>query len=130
MPTYIHHFVIDEVADVFDASSLWQAAGLPLFARKLHLRDLLERHPRQQKGRTLHSCFSHVRLLLPTAQLDDDDHLFRASHKNELIAALTALHQSDFANLLDGQEVRYQVIADDSLAPQQVGVQFGHALYN
>ncbi len=129
MPTYLHHFILDDVADVFDASALWHAPGLPLFARKVQLRDLLERHPRLQKGRAISSCFSHVRLLLPSMLLDDDDHLFRSCHTQQLIASLRELHQRDFANLLDGQEVRYAVQADASLGPQQIGIQFGHALY-
>ena len=129
MPTYLHYFVLDDIADVFDAGALWHAPGLPLFARKCQLRDLLERHPRIQKGRSISSCFSHVRLWLPSALLDDDDHLFRSSHKNALLTALTALHERDFANLLDGQSVRYEMLADASLAEHQVAVQFGHALY-
>lgn len=129
MPTYLHHFVLDDIADVFDANALWHAPGLPLFARKCQLRDLLERNPRLQKGRSISSCFSHVRLWLPSALLDDDDHLFRSSHKNALLAALTALHERDFANLLDGQSVRYEILADASLGEHQVALQFGHALY-
>ena len=51
MPVYVQHQVLARVDDVFNAEALWQAPGLALFARRPLLRDLLERSPREQRGR-------------------------------------------------------------------------------
>ena len=51
MPVYVQHEVLGRVEDVFNADALWQAPGLALFSRRPLLRDLLERSPREQRGR-------------------------------------------------------------------------------
>jgi hypothetical protein len=39
------------------------------------------------------------------------------------------LHQKDFGDLLAGDEVRYDVVGDATLAPDEIEVKFGHAVY-
>ena len=129
MPVYVQHEVLGKVSDVFNAESIWQAPGLALFSRRPLLRDLLERSPREQRGRAPTRCFSHVTLILPQEELDDDRHLTRGARVRELAQSLTALHQKDFGDLLGGDEVRYDVIGTEALQPGEVEVKFGHAVY-
>jgi hypothetical protein len=129
MPVYVQHEALGKVPDVFNAEALWQAPGLALFSRKPLLRDLLERSPREHRGRAATRCFSHVTLLLPQDEVDDDRHLTRGARVRDLAQSLTALHQKDFGDLLGGDEVRYDVVALDALEPGQVEVKFGHAVY-
>lgn len=129
MPAYIHYHVLNQVNDVFCATSLWQTPGFSLFSRKNSVRDLLERFPREVRGKNISRCFCHVILSLPQEALEDDEHLARANRARELVLALTQKHQSDFGDLLDGEEVRYQIQADAQLACDQVGVRFGHAIH-
>ena len=129
MPVYVQHEVLGKVHDVFNAESIWQAPGLALFSRRPLLRDLLERSPRELRGRAPTRCFSHVTLLLAQEELDDDRHLTRGARVRDLAESLTALHRKDFGDLLGGDDVRYQVIGTDALAPGQVEVKFGHAVY-
>jgi len=129
MPVYVQHEVLARVDDVFNAEALWQAPGLALFARRPLLRDLLERSPREQRGRAATRCFSHVTLMLPQDEVDDDRHLTRGARVRDLAESLQALHQKDFGDLLSGDEVRYQVVGVDSVAPGEVKVKFGHAVY-
>jgi hypothetical protein len=121
--------VLGKVADVFNAEALWQAPGLALFSRKPLLRDLLERSPREHRGRAAIRCFSHVTLMLPQDDVDDDRHLTRGARVRDLAQSLAALHQKDFGDLLGGDEVRYDVVGADALEPGQVEVKFGHAVY-
>ena len=79
MPVYVQHEVLAKVGDVFNADALWQAPGLALFARRPLLRDLLERSPRELRGRAATRCFSHVTLMLPRDEVDDDRHLTRGA---------------------------------------------------
>jgi cell division protein FtsW len=104
-------------------------AGLALFARRPLLRDLLERSPREQRGRAATRCFSHVTLVLPQDEVDDDRHLTRGARVRDLAQSLAALHQKDFGDLLGGDEVRYDVVGADTLEPGEVEVKFGHAVY-
>jgi hypothetical protein len=129
MPVYVQHEVLGKVPDVFNAEALWQAPGLALFSRKPLLRDLLERSPREHRGRAATRCFSHVTLMLPQDDVDDDRHLTRGARVRDLAQSLTALHQKDFGDLLGGDEVRYDVVGFDALEPGQVEVKFGHAVY-
>lgn len=129
MPVYVQHEVLGKVSDVFNAESIWQAPGLALFARRPLLRDLLERSPREHRGRAPTRCFSHVTLILPQEELDDDRHLTRGARLRDLQQSLKALHQKDFGDLLGGDEVRYGVIGTEALAPGEVEVKFGHAVY-
>jgi hypothetical protein len=129
MPVYVQHEVLDKVSDVFNAEALWQSPGLALFARRPLLRDLLERSPREQRGRAPTRCFSHVTLVLPQEEVDDDRHLTRGARARDLAQTLTALHQKDFGDLLGGDEVRYDITGDETLEPGQVEVRFGHAVY-
>ncbi|WP_426113655.1 hypothetical protein [Massilia sp. PWRC2] len=129
MPVYVQHEVLGKVADVFNAEALWQAPGLALFARRPLLRDLLERSPREQRGRAATRCFSHITLMLPQDDVDDDRHLTRGARVRDLAASLAALHQKDFGDLLGNDEVRYDVVGAESLAAGQVEVRFGHAVY-
>lgn len=129
MPVYVQHEVLGKVQDVFNADALWQAPGLALFARRPLLRDLLERSPREQRGRAATRCFSHVTLVLPQDEVDDDRHLTRGARVRDLAQSLAALHQKDFGDLLGGDEVRYHVLGSDALDPGQVQVKFGHAVY-
>jgi hypothetical protein len=129
MPVYVQHEVLGKVNDVFNAEALWQAPGLALFARRPLLRDLLERSPREQRGRAATRCFSHVTLMLPQDEVDDDRHLTRGARVRDLAQTLAALHQKDFGDLLGSDEVRYDVVGADTLAPGQVEVKFGHAVY-
>jgi hypothetical protein len=129
MPVYVQHEVLGRVNDVFNAEALWQAPGLALFSRRPLLRDLLERSPREQRGRAATRCFSHVTLLLPQDDVDDDRHLTRGARVRDLAASLAALHQKDFGDLLGSDEVRYDVVGADSLEAGQVEVRFGHAVY-
>ena len=129
MPVYVQHEVLGKISDVFDADALWQAPGMSLFARQPLLRDLLERSPREQRGRDATRCFSHVTLMLPQEDVDDDRHLTRGARVRDLADSLAALHQKDFGDLLKGDEVRYDVVGADALAPGQVQVKFGHAVY-
>ncbi|MBQ5949905.1 hypothetical protein [Massilia sp. ST3] len=129
MPVYVQHEVLAKVSDVFNAEALWQAPGLALFARRPLLRDLLERSPREQRGRAATRCFSHVTLMLPQDEVDDDRHLTRGARVRDLAQSLAALHQKDFADLLNGDEVRYHVVGTDGVAPGEVKVKFGHAVY-
>jgi hypothetical protein len=129
MPVYVQHEVLGKVADVFNAEALWRAPGLALFSRKPLLRDLLERSPREHRGRAPTRCFSHVTLMLPQDEVDDDRHLTRGARMRDLAQSLAALHQKDFGDLLGGEEVRYDVVGADSLEPGQVEVKFGHAVY-
>ncbi|WP_075796001.1 hypothetical protein [Massilia putida] len=129
MPVYVQHEALGKVGDVFDAHAIWQAPGLALFARRPLLRDLLERTPREQRGRAAVRCFSHVTLMLPQEEVDDDRHLTRGARVRDLAQGLAALHQKDFGDLLQGDDVRYHVIGADRLAPGEVEVKFGHAVY-
>lgn len=129
MPVYIQHHVLKQLDDVFDAQAIWQAPGLALFNRKTQLRDLLERNPREHKGRSPTRCFHHVALMLPQEEVDDDYHLTRGSKAHDLALALRDLHQKDFGDLLGGEEVRYQIIGDEALEAGQIGIKFGHAVY-
>lgn len=129
MPTYIHEFVLEQVRDVFDAQALWHAQGLALFSRRVLLRDLLARHPRQQRGRFFSHCFAHVQVFLPAAWLQEDQHLYRGAHARQLLTDLEILHRADFANFLHGEDVRYRILPAPDLQEQQVRVRFGHAVY-
>ena len=129
MPVYIQHEVLGKVNDVFNAEAIWQAPGLALFSRKPLLRDLLERSPREHRGRAATRCFSHVTLALPQDEVDDDRHLTRGARARDLAQSLAALHQKDFGDLLGGDQVRYDVVGAGSLEPGQVEVRFGHAVY-
>ena len=129
MPVYVQHEVLVKVNDVFNAESIWQAPGLALFARRPLLRDLLERSPREHRGRAPTRCFSHVTLMLAQEELDDDRHLTRGARLRDLTASLTALHQKDFGDLLGSDDVRYDVIGTEALEPGEVEVKFGHAVY-
>ncbi|CDG82660.1 hypothetical protein [Janthinobacterium agaricidamnosum] len=129
MPIYVQHEVLGKVADVFNAEAIWQAPGLALFSRRPLLRDLLERSPREHKGRAATRCFSHVTLMLPQEEVDDDYHLTRGSRARDLAQTLTALHQKDFGDLLGADQVRYDVVGTETLDAGQVEVKFGHAVY-
>jgi type II secretory pathway pseudopilin PulG len=129
MPVYVQHEVLGKINDVFNADALWQAPGMSLFARQPLLRDLLERSPREQRGRDATRCFAHVTLMLPQEDVDDDRHLTRGARVRDLADSLAALHQKDFGDLLKGDEVRYDVVGGAALGPGQVQVKFGHAVY-
>ena len=129
MPDYMHYQVLSGMDDVFCAANLWQAPGFALFSRKPGLRDLLERWPREVRGKNMTRCFSHVILSLPQETLEDDEHLARGSRARELQLALQQKHQADFGDLLDADEVRYQLVPDSRLMPDEIGVRFGHAVY-
>jgi hypothetical protein len=129
MPVYVQHQALGKVNDVFNAEAIWQAPGLALFARRPLLRDLLERSPREHRGRAATRCFSHVTLMLPQDEVDDDRHLTRGARVRDLAQSLAALHQKDFGDLLGNDEVRYDVVGTDELEPGQVEVKFGHAVY-
>ncbi|MDB5950508.1 MAG: hypothetical protein JWR65_2363, partial [Massilia sp.] len=109
MPVYVQHELLGKLPDVFNAEALWQAPGLALFSRKPLLRDLLERSPREHRGRAATRCFSHVTLMLPQDDVDDDRHLTRGARVRDLAQSLAALHQKDFGDLLGADEVRYDV---------------------
>ncbi|WP_229260565.1 hypothetical protein [Duganella alba] len=129
MPTYVQHAVLGRIPDVFNAEAIWQTPGLALFSRRPLLRDLLERSPREHKGRAATRCFSHVTLVLPQEEVDDDYHLTRGARARDLAETLTALHQKDFGDLLGSDQVRYDVVGATSLAPGEIEVKFGHAVY-
>ena len=129
MPVYVQHEVLARINDVFNAEALWQAPGLSLFSRRPLLRDLLERSPREQRGRAATRCFSHVTLMLPQDDVDDDRHLTRGARVRDLAQSLAALHQKDFGDLLGGDEVRYHVVGADAVEAGEVKVKFGHAVY-
>lgn len=129
MPVYVQHEVLGQIPDVFNAEAIWQAPGFSLFSRRPLLRDLLERSPREQRGRSATRCFSHITLRLPQDDVDDDYHLTRGSRARELAETLAALHQKDFGDLLGNDQVRYGVAGADDLAPGQIGICFGHAVY-
>jgi len=129
MPIYVQHEVLGRIPDVFNAEAIWQAPGLALFSRRPLLRDLLERSPREHKGRAATRCFSHVTLMLPQEDVDDDYHLTRGARARDLAQTLTALHQKDFGDLLGSDQVRYDVVGASSLAPGEIEVKFGHAVY-
>jgi hypothetical protein len=129
MPVYVQHEVLGKINDVFDAHAIWQAPGMALFARRPLLRDLLERTPREQRGRAAVRCFSHITLMLPQEEVDDDRHLTRGARVRDLAQGLAALHQKDFGDLLQGDDVRYHVVGADRLEPGEVEVKFGHAVY-
>lgn len=129
MPIYVQHEVLGRIPDVFNAEAIWQAPGLALFSRRPLLRDLLERSPREHRGRAATRCFSHVTLMLPQEEVDDDYHLTRGARARELAQTLAALHQKDFGDLLGSDQVRYDVLGKEELAPGEVEVRFGHAVY-
>jgi len=129
MPTYVQHEVLGRIPDVFNAEAIWQAPGLALFARRPLLRDLLERCPREQRGRAATRCFAHVTLRLPQEDVDDDYHLTRGNRARELTDTLAALHRKDFGDLLGEDDVRYHVVGADDLAAGEIEVRFGHAVY-
>ncbi|MYN42474.1 hypothetical protein GTP55_24340 [Duganella sp. FT109W] len=129
MPTYVQHAVLGRIPDVFNAEAIWQTPGLALFSRRPLLRDLLERSPREHKGRAATRCFSHVTLVLPQEDVDDDYHLTRGARARDLAETLAALHQKDFGDLLGSDQVRYDVVGAASLAPGEIEVKFGHAVY-
>ena len=129
MPVYVQHEILAKVGDVFNAEALWQAPGLALFSRRPLLRDLLERSPREQRGRAATRCFSHITLMLPQDEVDDDRHLTRGARVRDLAQSLAALHQKDFGDLLGGDEVRYHVVGTEDVAAGEVKVKFGHAVY-
>jgi hypothetical protein len=128
-PAYVQREVLAGIPDVFDADAIWQAPGLALFARRALLRDLLERAPREQRGRAATRCFSHVTLALPQEEVDDDRHLTRGARVRDLTQGLAALHQKDFGDLLQGDEVRYRVTGAEGLPPGEIEIRFGHAVY-
>ncbi|GGC23219.1 hypothetical protein [Pseudoduganella buxea] len=129
MPTYVQHEVLGRIPDVFNAEAIWQPPGLALFARRPLLRDLLERCPREHRGRAATRCFAHVTLRLPQEDVDDDYHLTRGNRARELAQTLTALHRKDFGDLLGEDDVRYHVTGADDLAAGEIEVRFGHAVY-
>jgi hypothetical protein len=129
MPIYVQHEVLGQIPDVFNAEAIWQAPGFSLFSRRPLLRDLLERSPREQRGRSATRCFSHITLRLPQEDVDDDYHLTRGNRARELAETLASLHQKDFGDLLGSDQVRYGVAGADDLAPGQIEVCFGHAVY-
>ncbi len=129
MPTYVHYQVLNQISDIFNPASIWQTPGFALFSRRSTLRDLLERHPREQRAGNISRCFSHVCLSLPQEALEDDEHLARGSRARELLEGLQSRHQRDFGDLLEGVKVRYAITADASLAADQIGIKFGHAVY-
>jgi hypothetical protein len=129
MPVYVQHEALGKVNDIFSAEAIWQAPGLSLFSRRPLLRDLLERTPREHRGRGATRCFSHVTLMLPQEEVDDDRHLTRGARVRDLAQSLAALHQKDFGDLLGKDEVRYHVVGADALEPGEVQVKFGHAVY-
>jgi len=129
MPVYVQHETLNRVSDVFNAEALWQAPGLALLNRRPFLRDLLERAPREQRGRAATRCFSHVTLVLPQEEVDDDRHLTRGARIRDLAQTLQALHQKDFGDLLGLDDVRYHVLGSEALEAGQVEVKFGHAVY-
>jgi hypothetical protein len=129
MPVYVQHETLARINDVFSPEAIWQAPGLALFSRRPLLRDLLERAPREQRGRAATRCFSHVTLALPQEEVDDDRHLTRGARVRDLAEGLAALHQKDFGDLLGGDDVRYHVVGAEDLAPGEVEVRFGHAVY-
>jgi hypothetical protein len=129
MPVYVQHETLARINDVFSPEAIWQAPGLALFARRPLLRDLLERAPREQRGRAATRCFSHVTLALPQEEVDDDRHLTRGARVRDLAEGLAALHQKDFGDLLGGEEVRYHVVGTETLEPGEIEVRFGHAVY-
>jgi hypothetical protein len=129
MPVYVQHQALGRIPDVFDADAIWQSPGLALFSRRPLLRDLLERSPREQRGRAATRCFSHVTLMLPQEEVDDDRHLTRGARARDLAQGLAALHQKDFGDLLSGDDVRYHVVGTERLEPGEVEVKFGHAVY-
>lgn len=129
MPTYVHHTALGKVDDVFNAESIWQAPGLQLFSRRPLLRELLDLSPREQRGRAGPRCFSHVTLMLPQDDIDDDRHLTRGARVRDLALSLQALHQKEFGARLGNEDVRYEVVGDDGLEPGEVEVKFGHAVY-
>ncbi|WP_343729425.1 hypothetical protein [Duganella sp.] len=129
MPTYVQHAVLGRIPDVFNAEAIWQTPGLALFSRRPLLRDLLERSPREHRGRAATRCFSHVTLMLPQEDVDDDYHLTRGARARDLAQTLTALHQKDFGDLLGSDQVRYDVVGHAALAPGEIEVKFGHAVY-
>jgi len=128
-PTYVQHEALGTIDDVFDADAIWQSPGLALFSRRPLLRDLLERAPREHRGRAATRCFSHVTLMLPQEEVDDDRHLTRGARARDLAQGLAALHQKDFGDLLGGDDVRYHVVGTERLEPGEVEVKFGHAVY-
>jgi len=129
VPNYVQREVLAGIPDVFDADAIWQAPGLALFSRRALLRDLLERAPREQRGRAATRCFSHITLALPQEEVDDDRHLTRGARVRDLTQGLAALHQKDFGDLLQGEDVRYQVVGTERLVPGEIEVRFGHAVY-
>jgi hypothetical protein len=129
MPVYVQHETLGKIGDVFNPDAIWQAPGLALFARRPLLRDLLERAPREKRGRAATRCFSHVTLVLPQEEVDDDRHLTRGARVRDLAQGLAALHQKDFGDLLGGEEVRYHVVGTERLGQGEVEVRFGHAVY-
>jgi hypothetical protein len=129
MPVYVQHETLARINDVFSPEAIWQAPGLALFSRRPLLRDLLERAPREQRGRAATRCFSHITLALPQEEVDDDRHLTRGARVRDLAQGLAALHQKDFGDLLNGDDVRYHVTGAEDLAPGEVEVRFGHAVY-
>jgi len=129
VPNYVQREVLANIPDVFDADAIWQAPGLALFSKRALLRDLLERAPREQRGRAATRCFAHVTLALPQEEVDDDRHLTRGARVRDLTQGLAALHQKDFGDLLQGEDVRYQVVGTERLVPGEVEVRFGHAVY-
>ncbi|WP_342114942.1 hypothetical protein [Pseudoduganella sp. OTU4001] len=129
MPTYVQQEVLDRIPDVFNAEAIWQAPGFALFSRRPLLRDLLERSPRELRGRSATRCFSHIQLRLPQDDVDDDYHLTRGNRARELAQTLATLHQKDFADLLGSEDVRYDVAGDEQLAPGEIAIRFGHAVY-
>lgn len=129
MPIYVQHEVLGRIPDVFNAEAIWHAQGLALFARRPLLRDLLERCPREQRGRAATRCFAHVTLRLPQEDVDDDYHLTRGNRARDLAQTLAALHQKDFGDLLGADQVRYHVTGGDDLQAGEIEVRFGHAVY-
>jgi hypothetical protein len=129
VPNYVQREVLANIPDVFDADAIWQTPGLALFSKRALLRDLLERAPREQRGRAATRCFAHVTLALPQEEVDDDRHLTRGARVRDLTQGLAALHQKDFGDLLQGEDVRYQVVGAERLVPGEVEVRFGHAVY-
>jgi hypothetical protein len=129
MPVYVQHQVLGNIDDVFDAEAIWRAPGLALFSRRPLLRDLLERSPREQRGRAPVRCFSHVSITLPQEAVDDDRHLTRGARARDLAQMLRELHQKDFGDLLGDEDVRYDIHGDEALQPGEIEVRFGHAVY-
>jgi hypothetical protein len=128
MPVYVQHEILRRIPDVFNAEALWQAPGLSLF-RAARCCAICSNAAHASIAAAPPRCFSHITLALPQEEVDDDYHLSRGARARDLAQSLTSLHQKDFADLLGGEQVRYDVIGTDTLGAGEVEVRFGHAVY-